>query len=174
MEIWIPFASSHSAVINFNEPRDWDKIEAALVRPINAGWQPLDAHIGKGVPDGFVYVGGILACDGPTWGFLEDSLKNEVEPLPISVNSEPYFLLHVTNMIPCLNVQGSKVLRSPTDDSLMGVIHYGFDEYLLENVFLFSIPENPQQIFATSLFKTLIENKEIHNLDFQHPPYSMS
>ena len=174
MEIWIPFVNSHSAVINFIEPRAWDKIEAVLTRLSNSDWTPLDAFIGKGVPDGFVYLGGILASDGPTWRTLEDNLKNEVEPLPISVSGAPYYLLHVTNIIPCLNVNGSKVLRSPIDGSLLGMLHYSFDESLLENVFLFRIPEDTQQIFATSLFKTLIENKEIHNLDFQRPSYSLS
>ena len=174
MEIWIPFVSNSGAVINFSEPRAWDKIEAALACLSNPDWAPLAAFIGKGVPDGFVYAGGILACDSPTWRALEDNLKNEVETLSLSVSGEPYFLLHVTNIIPCLNINGSKVLRSPIDDSLIGVLHYSFDESLLENVFLFRIPEDTQQIFATSLFKTLIENKEIHNLDFQHPSYSMS
>ena len=107
MEIWIHVANSHSAVINFNELRAWDKIEAALVRPSNPAWTPLNAFIGKGVPDGFVYMGGILACDGATGAVLEDNLKNEVEPLPISVDGESYFLLHVTNIVPCLSVNGS-------------------------------------------------------------------
>ena len=156
-------------MLNFEEPRAWDKIEAALVSSNNSDWKPLTAFVAKGTPDGFVYAGGVLTCDDNAWQNLKGCLSADVDDLLILTKDGDFHMLHVVRVVDCLNLERSQVLRSPFDNSILAVLHHDFNAALLEDVFLFRIPESRSDIFATSAFKKLIEDYNIRNLEFQRP-----
>lgn len=168
MTLYEPRAGSKSGVLIFKELRDWDKAEAALGRWNGQGWVPLEAKIGRGKPKHFVYMGGLLVADDDAWQLLQPEIGHEVEDLPVLVNGAVFHIFNVLNVVDCLDMGRSKFFRFSRDGGVGEILHAVYQERLAGQ-YLFTIPEKPQGVLATSAFKELVERHKLKNIMFSEP-----
>ena len=169
MTLWQPRASSNSSVLTFKEMRDWDKIEVALGQRSETNWIPLEAKLGRGKPKHFVYMGGLLVADEEAWKLLRSDIGREAEGLPILVNGASFYIFNVLNIVDCLDMEQSKFFRTPYDTGIGEILHAVYHEEKLAEHFLFTIPQKPKEVLATSAFKELVERHKLKNITFQEP-----
>ena len=169
MTIWQPTASSNSSVLSFKEMRDWDKIEAALGQPSETNWVPLEAKVGRGRPKHFVYMGGLLVADEEAWKLLRTHIQQEAEGLRILVNGASFYIFNVLNAVDCLDMEQSRFFRTPYDTGCGEILHAVHREEKLAGHFLFTLPQKPKEVLATSAFKELVEQHQLKNITFQEP-----
>jgi hypothetical protein len=169
MTLWQPKVSSNSAVLAFKELRDWDKVEAALGKRNGPTWMPLQAIVGRGKPKHFVYMGTLFVADDEAWHLLYDDIQHEVEDLLILVNGAPFHIFNVLNVVDCLDLNQSKLLRTPYDTGIGEILHAVYKEEKVAGHFLFTIPQKPKEVLATSAFKKLVERHKLKNITFQEP-----
>ncbi len=170
MSIWQPHAKSGSAVLTLLQLRDWDRIELVLENKSNTtNWETLPAKIAKGRAKDFVYMGSLLVCNNEAWEMMQGRLGDDVENLPIAVGDTFFHILNVTRVVDCLDMQRSKFYRTPYDKGVGEIIHYEFQEEKVGSALLFTIPQKPKDVYASSAFKQMVEDMKLEDIVFEPP-----
>ena len=169
MSVWMPKASSGSAVLAFKQEGMWHTIKSHLGRKNGNSWTPVEAYVGRGKPKHFVYFGSLLTCNDSAWEVLKEDIREEAEDLPVIVGNETYHVFNVFNCIDCLDEEQSKFLRSPIDGSVMEVIQPVFRVDLLQEVKMFTVPQQPRIIYATDALKAIVESHNLKDIKFYKP-----
>lgn len=111
---------------------------------------------------------GILVCDSYALLKVRDLLKDEVEILPIEIDSLDMKILNVINVVDCLDEESSVIEYYPNSKDIRQIKQYSFNLDLLDDVLLFKIPQfSRTEVFCTDLFKELVTRNSLTGLLFE-------
>ncbi len=174
MEVWLPRASSNSAVLGTDDREIWSRFHLAWGKSLSENWLPVTAYVGRGKPSHFVFLGSgnLLTCNDEAWQRIGDVIGHDVEDLPVTVGTAVYHILNVVSVLDCLDQEKSRVLRFPDSDIFIPpqILRSVFLESALRGHYLFRIKDAPEDVYATSDFKQLVEQQGLKHIEFYRPP----
>ncbi len=90
------------------------------------------------------------------------------------IRSEPFYVLNITRVIPCLDTSRSKIQyaddESENPSRICTIWDYEFlEERLPGQVCAFKVPEDYGRIFVTSVFVEAVKNAGLSGITFERP-----
>jgi hypothetical protein len=83
---------------------------------------------------------------------LGDLLEGNGEALPITCDSEEYFLFNVTRVVDSLDEPNSEIVRFEGSSRVLNIHNYAFFREKLFGFSIFKIPQLLRNIFVTDIF----------------------
>lgn len=130
---------------------------------------PSAHHTEKGKPIGDVFPVDVSAVvvNERCFRLLKPYLQGAAQVLPARYKDQELFVLNVTEIRDCLDLEKSKVKRFQTSGRIMRIEEYAFRKELLPGAFLFKIPQEAHtRPYVTDTFKDLIEQTGIRGFRF--------
>lgn len=98
---------------------------------------------------------------------IKPYIQGAVQVLHARSKAQKLYVLNVTSVIDCLDHENSKLKRFPSSGRIMRVEEYAFNREVLENAFIFKIPEEIHaHPYVTEKFKRLMEQNGIKGFKF--------
>lgn len=151
--------------------KDQYKLDQLVGKPIASAWKPITAELDDtaGRSGDFPsLLGGVPVFSETAWLVLEPLIRSSAEALPINSSDGAYYIIHVLDIVDCLDHDRSKIVRLPSG-GVMDVEKYVFKEGCLKDKHIFRLPETiPQQFVQVSeTFRELVKKNELQGLIFR-------
>ena len=137
-------------------------------------WESVELHpsnhnteTGKEIGDVYSIDVSSVVVNEKCFNVISSHLQGNVQILPAQSESQRLYVLNVTTIIDCLDRKNSKLKLFQSSGRIMRVEEYAFHRELLDNVFIFKIPEELHtHPYVTEDFKKLIEQNNIKGFKF--------
>lgn len=134
-------------------------------------WSSSEIHVEespKGIAGDFPpLTASAIVCSERAANILRPMLNSSAELLPLKGNKEKYFLINVTCVIDCLDMERSILQRFASSNRIMRVLHYAWKSDCLGNTEIFKLPEFVRSYhFVTDKFKQVVESHNLRGLTF--------
>lgn len=124
-------------------------------------------EIGKEIGDVLPVDISAVVVNERCFNIIKPYIQDAVQVLSAKSKKQKLFVLNVTAVRDCLDYENSKLKRFSSSGRIMRIEEYVFHKELLENVFIFKIPEEVHtHPYVTDSFKCLIEQNEIKGFKF--------
>ena len=124
-------------------------------------------EIGKEIGDVLPVDISAVVVNERCFNIIKPYIQDAVQVLSAKSKKQKLFALNVTAVRDCLDYENSKLKRFSGSGRIMRIEEYVFHKELLENVFIFKIPEEVHtHPYVTDSFKCLIEQNEIKGFKF--------
>ena len=124
-------------------------------------------EIGKEIGDVYSIEISSVVVNEKCFNVLSSYLQGNAQILPAQSASQRLYVLNVTTVIDCLDREKSKIKLFKSSGRIMRIEEYAFHRELLDNVFIFKIPEEVfTHPYVTEDFKELIEQNGIKGFKF--------
>ena len=136
---------------------DWTPVVCPVGLPLGRTWTSVQAEIESGRPAGdFLSTNvGAIAAQAPVARRLESLGSIELLPIP-GVPSA--LVLNPTSIVDCVDRESSEILCIPGTTKILRA-DLVLQEELLDDLYLFRIPEKPSLIFTTDAFREEVESQ---------------
>ena len=148
---------------------DYDLLPLFEGRILRDVWPRLEATLSTDPVADFAYLTpGSLGCTEPVVRQLDETVRFELEALPLLVEEQKYLIVNVINVIDCLDRSRSTLRYYPGSDRVREVSMHAFQFERIGDSALFKIPESVRtEIFCTDRVRNAILAKELAGLEFQ-------
>ncbi|MCR8635339.1 imm11 family protein [Paenibacillus radicis (ex Xue et al. 2023)] len=152
LKIWLLDYHPSFNNLEFADDEDYSKVNAMLSKkqPLSKEWSAVNVNIvDKGKPSDILgRFNGALAISKATKQILVQHITDNIEFLPLKTefSGEEYYILHVLNILDCIDPINSKVKRYIRDDIAV------YDEYSLSLV--------EERLMNQHMFKVKLPNRE--------------
>ena len=127
-------------------------------------WNVEDGTVERDI---FLYLGYILVCNVKAKSAIQQMQSGGIEFLQIDVEGKPLYFINVLSMANgALNLHRSKVEYFKNKTTIKNVREYAFNADFNYTP-LFTIPEIAAGLFATDVFKDVVERNSLNGLDFE-------
>jgi hypothetical protein len=104
------------------------------------------------------------------WEILEDHIGAFVQPIKVKSGSSTYVMLNVLEVIDCLDMNNSEIIKNSITKQISRILVYTFHEEKLNGKLIFKLPETTDlEVYVTEDFKKLIEKEQLQGLFFDTP-----
>ena len=124
-------------------------------------------EIGKEIGDVLPVDISAVVVNERCFNIIKPYIQDAAQILSAKSKKQKLFVLNVTAVRDCLDYENSKLKRFSSSGRIMRIEEYVFHKELLENVFIFKIPEEVHtHPYVTDDFKNLIEQNGIKGFKF--------
>lgn len=140
--------------------------------PMGSGWSiphfVWDTETCDVERDIYLYLGYILVCNVKAKSAIQQKTKSDgIEFLQIDVEGQPFYFINVLSVANgALNLHRSKVDYFKDKTTIKNIRGYAFNADFNYTP-LFTIPEIAAGLFATDVFKDVVERNNLNGLDFK-------
>lgn len=98
-------------------------------------------------------------------------LRNHAEFLPcMDIKNIPYYVLNVTRLVDCIDLNNSEVSYHPTEPGrILNIMQFRFQEDKIENVPVFKVPQDTGIIFVRRPFVDVVIKERITGVGVEDP-----
>lgn len=91
------------------------------------------------------------------------------DPLPANLEGSTYYFLHCRAPIDCLDIDACEIsyFSPPNDRDIMSIDRYVFKKNCVKEELIFTIPEQPWNLFATSGIPKIAKQAKVKGLEFR-------
>lgn len=118
----------------------------------------------------FLYFsGGGLVLDHHAMIILKDLISTSIELLPIEIINQvgAFYLVHVLDILDCLDYEHSVLSYYESSGRLAGILKYEFRKVCIGDRNIFALPEDSlPNLYVTDLFKSVVEENKLEGVNF--------